>query len=93
MDPCFCSTGLHTQTGDSIPFKIFEFLFARPAKEGAALVVQAAAAGEESHGKYFRVGKLQQYAPIVQDAEKANHIWDHLCKRLEALQPGVLQNI
>lgn len=74
-------------------FKIFEFLAARTAEEGARLVVQAASAGREMHGLYLRAGNVQAYAPIAQDEEKAAHVWNVLRQRLEKLQPGILQNL
>lgn len=95
VDPCFCKTGL---SGDlrgvaRVFFKIFEFIAARTAEEGSRLVVQAASAGRQTHGKYLRAGTVQAYAPIALDDERAAYVWNLLCGKLETLQPGILQNI
>ncbi|KFA50071.1 hypothetical protein S40293_08602, partial [Stachybotrys chartarum IBT 40293] len=95
VDPCFCKTGLSGEMNGRPKtfFKVFEFLAARIAEEGARLVVQAASGGRETHGLYLRAGTVQVYAPIAQDEEKATHVWNVLRQRLEKLQPGILQNL
>jgi len=95
LDPCFLKTGLAGEiTGVAgFFFKIFEWIAARPAEEGASLVVKAATAGRETHGRYMRAGAVQEYAPIARDDARATYVWDLLCKKLEQLQPGVLRNL
>ncbi|KXX78342.1 Retinol dehydrogenase 14 [Madurella mycetomatis] len=95
VDPCFCKTGLSGELNGArkVIFKILESIAARPAEEGAALVVKAAAAGRQTHGSYMRAGEVQKYAPIVQDDKRATYVWELLGKKLEALQPGILQNL
>jgi NAD(P)-dependent dehydrogenase (short-subunit alcohol dehydrogenase family) len=95
LDPCFLKTDLPGDMRGAlrVAFKAFEAVAARPAEEGARLVVQAAAAGRETHGLYLRGGKVQAYAPIALDVEKREHVWEALCKKLEELQPGVLENL
>jgi len=95
VDPCFCKTGLSGELsgGPKVFFKVFESIAARPAEEGSRLVVQAAAAGRQTHGLYLRAGEVQKYAPIAQDDKKATYLWELLCKKLEKLQPGILQNL
>jgi uncharacterized protein (DUF1778 family) len=75
---------------------VFAFLFARTAEEGSRLIVQAASAGGETHGGYMRAGELQAYAPIITNAEgvkRSEHVWGALCSKLEALQPGIMDNV
>ncbi|RAH47979.1 NAD(P)-binding protein [Aspergillus brunneoviolaceus CBS 621.78] len=95
LDPCFCKTGIISEsTGLArVLFKIFEAITARTAEEGARLVVQTAAAGRETHGRYMRAGGVQAYAPIAADERRATYVWDALCGRLEAIQPGIMQNL
>ncbi len=95
VDPCFCKTGISGELsgGPRVFFKIFELIAARPAEEGARLVVQAASAGRQTHGLYMRAGAVQEYAPIARDDERATYVWELLCKKLEALQPGILQSL
>lgn len=95
LDPCFCKTGLAGGlTGaPAVLFKVFECIAARPAKDGASLIVQAAAAGRETHGLYMRAGQVRAYDPVVLDEDKSAYLWDLVCKKLEAIQPGILENL
>ncbi|KAI1337086.1 NAD(P)-binding protein [Xylariaceae sp. FL0016] len=95
VDPCFCKTGL---SGDAkgvvrIAGNIFRALTARTAEEGSRLIVQATSGGPVTHGLYMRAGAVQEYAPVVLDADRAAYVWESLCRKLEILQPGILQNI
>ncbi|KAI1379215.1 hypothetical protein F4677DRAFT_410934 [Hypoxylon crocopeplum] len=95
VDPCFCKTGLSVELKGppKMFFRVFEAVAARTAEEGSRLVVQTATAGRQTHGLYMRAGAVQKYAPIAQDEKKAAYVWDSLCKRLEALEPGILRNL
>lgn len=70
--------------------RLFQAAAARTAEEGARLIVQTAAAGRETHGKYMRAGEVRALAPIAKDEEKAGYVWELLCGKLEGLQLGVL---
>ncbi len=93
LDPCFCKTGLGGELrGPLAPvLKLFRAVAGRPAHEGAALVVKAAAAGRETHGLYMRCGEVREYEPVVRDEKKGADVWRVLGVRLEGLQPGVLR--
>ncbi|KAK3905560.1 hypothetical protein C8A05DRAFT_41522 [Staphylotrichum tortipilum] len=93
LDPCFCKTGLGGEVrGPVAPIlKLFRAIAGRPAHEGAALVVKAAAAGRETHGRYMRCGEVREYDPIVRDENRGAYVWRVLGERLEGLQPGVLR--
>ncbi|KAF7553291.1 hypothetical protein G7046_g7137 [Stylonectria norvegica] len=102
VDPCFSNTGLGIANANidglkllliKIGFGAFQAIFARSAEEGSRLIVQATAAGNESHGGYMRAGALEEYAPITLDEDKATAVWEQLCQRLEKLQPGVLKSL
>ncbi|KAL4879251.1 hypothetical protein BJY04DRAFT_220368 [Aspergillus karnatakaensis] len=95
LDPCFCKTGLPREASGpfKVLFKLFEVLFARTAEEGSRLVVQAASATKESHGKYFRAAGLRDYEPFMTSAEGVEgreYIWECLGRKLEEVQPGAL---
>lgn len=95
MDPCFSKTGLHTEV-TSVVYTLFESLFARSAEEASRLVVGATAAGRESHGKYFRGGAIQNYASFLTSkdgAKRGDEVWEQLSRRLEELQPGIMNNL
>ena len=62
-------------------------------KGGEWVLVQAAAGGPRTHGRYFRAGALRDYDPVARIDERAAPVWEMLCKRLERLQPGILQNL
>lgn len=98
VDPCFCKTGI----ANGLPlhfrvlFRTFEFIFARPAEEGARCIVRAASAGRETHGQYVQSDGKLVYADFVTSEEgvkRGNYVWDLLCKKLEGLQPGILANL
>lgn len=74
-------------------FKVFELITARTAEEGSRLVVQAASAGRKTHGLYLRAGAVQSYAPIALDDKKATYVWELLRRKLEDLEPGIMQNL
>ena len=98
LDPCFCKTGLAGElTGVfKAVFKIFEFVFARPAEEGSRLVVQAASAGRPTHGKYMRAGAVQEYDLFITNAggqARMNDVWEQLSRKLEYIQPGIMANV
>jgi retinol dehydrogenase-12 len=98
LDPCFCKTDLaRTLSGGlKLFFKVFEFLFARTAEEGARCIVIAAGSGRETHGGYMRAGKLKEYAPKTLEAEAegyGDYIWEQLSRRLEQIQPGIMVGI
>ena len=98
LDPCFCKTGLAggLTGGVKAGFRVFEFLFARPAEEGSRLVVTAASAGRQTHGGYMRAGALQKYAPFITSddgTERSNYLWQQLGRKLEQLQSGILDNV
>jgi hypothetical protein len=97
-DPMFCKTGIARDLPLQIKviFKVFEFVFARPAEEGARRIVTAASSGRETHGQYLQSDGQLIYEDVVTSAEgvkRGNYVWDLLCKKLEELQPGVLTNL
>lgn len=76
-------------------FKLFEFLFARPAEEGSMLVVTAASVGIQIYGKYMRAGAVQEYVLFIINAagaEKSDYLWEQLSEKLEQLQLGIMAN-
>jgi hypothetical protein len=98
VDPMFCKTGIANGLPLQIKviFKVFEFIFARPAEEGARRIVTAASSGRETHGQYLQSDGQLVYDDIVTSDEgvkRGNYVWDLLCKRLEELQPGILANL
>ncbi|KUL91072.1 hypothetical protein ZTR_00732 [Talaromyces verruculosus] len=98
VDPMFCKTGIARDLPIQIKliFKVFEFVFARPAEEGARRIVTAASSGRETHGQYLQSDGQLIYEDIVisnDGVKRGNYVWDLLCKKLEELQPGVLANL
>ncbi|KAI0481333.1 hypothetical protein GGR56DRAFT_629831, partial [Xylariaceae sp. FL0804] len=95
IDPCFCKTGLSDEIRGvaRVFFKTFEAMTARTPEEGSRLVVQSAAAGRETHGGYMRAGAVQELAPNARDEKKATYVWELLSKKLEQLQPGIMENV
>ncbi|KAH8897638.1 hypothetical protein GQ53DRAFT_817923 [Thozetella sp. PMI_491] len=95
LDPCFCKAGLPGEIRGwlNVAFKIFEAIAARPAEEGARLVVLAASASREAHGLYSSAGVVQEYFPVAKDEKKVTHVWGLLIRKLEGIEPGIMQNL
>ncbi|OKL63178.1 hypothetical protein UA08_01377 [Talaromyces atroroseus] len=98
VDPMFCKTGIARELPFQIKlmFKGFEFVFARPAEEGARRIVTAASSGRETHGQYLQSDGQLIYEDIVTSDEgvkRGNYVWELLCKKLEKLQPGIMANL
>lgn len=95
MDPMFCKSDLGSEAKGALKVVggIFKSITARTTEEGSRLVVQAAAAGRETHGLYMRTGAVEEYAQMAKDGKRASYVWDTLCKRLEKLQPGIMGNL
>ncbi|KAK0641735.1 hypothetical protein B0T16DRAFT_380711 [Cercophora newfieldiana] len=94
LDPCFCKTGLGSPEdlprGMQLAGKIFTAAAARTAEEGSRLVVQAASAGRETHGKYMRTGKVQAYDKSALNKRRQEDLWKTLCVKVEGLQKGLV---
>lgn len=78
--------------------EVLKFFLARTTEVGSRTLVAPACAGEESHGKYFHDGKVDEDAlsPFVKSDEgkdAAGKVWNELSAILEKIQPGVTSSL
>ncbi|KAF7505166.1 hypothetical protein GJ744_001232 [Endocarpon pusillum] len=97
LNPGLCHSELARNAG--LGLKFMKFLLARSTEVGSRTLVHAASAGEETHGQYLSDCKVSRVSPLVSnDTEKHGgklhtRIWDEIVRKLEAIQPGIMQNL
>ena len=96
LNPGLC----HSELGRDGPLllTIMKFFLARSTEVGSRTLVAAAAAGEESHGKYMTDCKVAEGAlsPFVRSQEGdevGRKVWAELRGILEEIQPGVTKDV
>lgn len=68
----------------------------RATEVGGRTLVAAAAAGDESHGKYMADGVVSYESPFVLSEEGTmvgEKVWDELLEKLERIAPGIRANV
>lgn len=96
LNPGLCRTELGREGNFALKV-MYAVRFARTTEMGSRTLVASAAAGRESHGKWFTDGKVNDGAlgpfPRSKDGKKASEkIWVELAEILENIQPGVTKN-
>lgn len=97
LNPGLCSTSL-ARNVQSLRLTLKMFFLARTSEVGSRTLVAAAAAGEESHGKYMSdgviaEGALSTFAKNEQGAKVGAKVWHELSGILEKIEPGVTANV
>lgn len=93
VNPGLCYSGLTREV--SIVATLMKFLLARTTEVGSRTLVHAAAAGDQTHGKYLSECQVKEVAPFVlssEGAETQKRVWKELSEQLQEIQPGILQN-
>lgn len=95
-NPGFCHSELTRNTGfpQNVGLFLMKMFLARTTEVGSRALVNAAAAGEESHGKYMHDSVVSEndLSPFVKSeegAETGRRVWSELKEILEKIQPGV----
>ena len=95
-NPGFCHSELVRNAGfpQNIVIPLMKFFLARTTEVGSRALVNAAAAGEESHGKYMHdsvvdEASLSAFVKSEEGAETGRRVWSELKDILEKIQPGV----
>ncbi len=97
LNPGLCHSELARNAGFGL--WLMKALLARTTEQGSRTLVHAAAAGVESHGQYLSNCRVAAVAPLVQEDEKVGgkkvqrRVWEEVVKKLERIQPGVLENL
>lgn len=75
-----------------VMFRIMQFFLARSNEVGSRTLVNAVAAGVETHGQLLGDGEIQELIPLVTNDEGRvlqERVTDEVLKKLEAIEPGV----
>ena len=76
--------------------KIAIALLARSTEVGSRTLVHAGAQGPESHGQYLSDCAITDPSKFVRSAEGKkvqDKVWEELMAKLEAIQPGITENL
>lgn len=96
LNPGLCHSGLAHEIDQEWSMWIMKRLLARTTEMGSRTLVHAALAGKETHGEYMSDGFVAKPSAFVRSDEgkKAQErVWSELSRKLEAIQPGILQNL
>lgn len=95
QNPGLCHSALMREVG--ILQYVLKFIMgARSAEAGSRTLVDATCQGPESHGKYVSDCEVHEPSPFVRSEEGKKtqlRVWKELSEKLEAIQPGILNNI
>ncbi|KAF8848015.1 NAD(P)-binding protein [Acephala macrosclerotiorum] len=98
VNPGFCKSSLARDAKGMmyVMFTIMKTLMARSTEMGSRTIFAAAAAGEESHGKYMSncvVTEPSEWVRSEEGKEVGDRVWKELVGILEEIQPSVTKNI
>jgi hypothetical protein len=85
-----------TREFDGTAVYIFKLLLARSTEYGSRTLVHGGTSGPESHGQYLSDCKVTPPSKFVLSEEGAKtqkRVWRELSKKLEEVQPGILENL
>lgn len=91
-NPGLCQSNLGRE--GVLILEIMKFFLARSAECGSRNQVNAATAGEETHGAYLSECQIASPAPMVlNEPQTQQKVWDEISNKLESIQPGIMANI
>ena len=94
VNPGLCHSELGRDSG--IGLTIVKFFLARTTECGSRTLVHAGVSGAETHGQYLSDCQIvlpSDYVRSPEGYEVQNRLWDELTKKLEAIKPGVTDNL
>ncbi|KAH0343627.1 NAD(P)-binding protein, partial [Aureobasidium melanogenum] len=95
MNPGFCYSELSREF-NSFAFRLMYKLLARTTEVGSRTLVAAALASHDTHGQYMSDCMVEEPSKFVRSEEgkrTQERVWAELSAKLEAVQPGILNNI
>ncbi|KAG9554922.1 NAD(P)-binding protein, partial [Aureobasidium melanogenum] len=95
MNPGFCYSELSREF-NSFAFRLMYKLLARTTEVGSRTLVAAALASHDTHGQYMSDCMVEEPSKFVRSEEgkrTQERVWAELSAKLEAIQPGILNNI
>lgn len=96
VNPGFCKSSLARELKGILAavFTFMEFFLARSTEVGSRTLVNAAAAGAETHGKFLDNGQVKELSLLVTSNEGRvlqERVTAEVLKKLEAIKPGVTE--
>lgn len=95
LTPGACKSDFFRENS-SFAMTAMQKVIGRATEVGGRTLVAAAAAGEESHGKYMADGVVSYESPFVLSEEGrivGEKVWDELLEKLERISPGIKANV
>ncbi|KAH0376768.1 NAD(P)-binding protein, partial [Aureobasidium melanogenum] len=95
MNPGFCYSELSREY-KGFAFQLMYKLLARTTEVGSRTLVAAALASHDTHGQYMSDCMVEEPSKFVRSEEgkiTQERVWAELSAKLEAIQPGILNNI
>lgn len=98
LNPGFCRTALfrHNRFPASAALAVTTRLLGRSAESGSRVLVYAAAAGPETHGRWLDSCETREPSAFVRSAEGQEaqaRVYEELMAILEGIEPGITKNI
>lgn len=98
LNPGFCRTALfrYNKFPASIFIQTMCRLIGRSSEVGSRVLVYAAAAGPETHGKWLDTCEIREPSAYVRSEEGAKvqtRVYEELMSILEKIEPGVTKNV
>ncbi|KAI9777898.1 MAG: hypothetical protein M1816_004387 [Peltula sp. TS41687] len=98
LNPGFCQSELSRGVSGirGLIMTVEKAVLARTTEAGSRTLVHAAAGGKETHGSYMSNAKVARPAPLVlspDGVEAQKRVWAEVMEKLEAIQPGIAENI
>lgn len=98
LNPGFCRTALFRDNKfpASILLAFTSRLIGRSAEVGSRILVDAAAAGPETHGKWLDTFEIREPSVYVRGEEgqkMQRRLYDELIEILDRVEPGIVNNI
>ena len=98
LNPGFCRTALFRDNKfpASIFLNLMSQLIGRSAEVGSRVIVDAAAAGPETHGSWLDTLKIREpsaYVRSEEGQEMQRRLYDELMEILDGVEPNIARNI
>lgn len=98
LNPGFCRTALfRSNTWPAyILIRVMSTLIGRSSEVGSRVLVYAAAAGPETHGKWLDTCEIREPSAYVRSEEGAKvqkRVYEELMGILERIEPGITKNV
>ncbi|WPH03633.1 short chain dehydrogenase [Acrodontium crateriforme] len=95
VNPGLCHSELGREAGWGL--YLLKMALARTTEYGSRTLVHAGTSGADTHGQYMSDCHIEPVVAWVRDTDDGNktqaRVWDELSKKLEKIQPGILNNL